>query len=144
MGTPYCVSKFGVMALSETLSHELKLMGAKIGVSVLCPGSSILDIGQAERNRPTELQNDPTWEAKIGAAGPRQGHAGDAAQLNSTGMEPTQVADLVFDAIKENKFYIFTHPELMMAAQTRAEEILNERQPTSMVVDMLFGGVLGG
>jgi hypothetical protein len=59
-------------------------------------------------------------------------------------MEPAQVAELVFEAIKEDKFYIFTHPEFMMTAQTRAEEILNERPPTSQVVDMLFGGTLGG
>jgi NAD(P)-dependent dehydrogenase (short-subunit alcohol dehydrogenase family) len=67
VGGGYCVSKFGVIALSETLSHEMKLMGAKIGVSVLCPGVVNTRIGQAARNRPAELQNDPAWEKKMEA-----------------------------------------------------------------------------
>jgi len=144
VGGGYCTSKHGLIALSETLSHELKLMGAKIGVSVLCPGVVNTRIGQAARNRPAELQNDPAWEEKMRELAHIKAMQEMTAQLNSSGMEPTQVAELVFDAIKEDKFYILTHPEFMMTAKTRAEEILNERQPTSMVVDMLFGGVLGG
>jgi NAD(P)-dependent dehydrogenase (short-subunit alcohol dehydrogenase family) len=144
VGGGYCTSKFGVIALSETLSHELRLMGAKIGVSVLCPGVVNTRIGQAKRNRPAELQNDPAWEQKMEALAHVKAMQEMTAQLNATGMEPTQVADLVFDAITEDRFYILTHPEWMMTMQTRAEEILNERQPTSMMVDMLFGGTLGG
>jgi hypothetical protein len=55
------------------------------------------------------------------------------------GMAPQQVADIVFNAIQEDKFYIFTHPEWMMAAQMRTEEILQERNPTSMMTSMVLG-----
>ena len=137
-GTPYCVSKFGVMALSETLLHELTLMGAKIGVSVLCPGQVNTNIGRPERNRPAGLANDPRWDKKISElAHVKALHA--MAADPSTGMDPSQVADLVFDGIMENKFYIYTHPEWMMAATMREEELLNQRNPTSMVSALLQG-----
>jgi len=139
IGAPYNVSKFGVVALCETLSHELKLMGAKIGVSVLCPGYVNTRISDPERNRPADMQNDPAWEAKRKA----QKHVQMIQQMGTDGckdgMAPQQVADIVFNAIQEDKFYIFTHPEWMMAAQMRTEEILQERNPTSMMTSMVLG-----
>jgi len=65
VGTAYPVSKFGVTALSETLLHELNLMGTKIGVSVLCPGQVNTNIKNTERNRPSEFKNDPRWDKRI-------------------------------------------------------------------------------
>ena len=138
VGTPYPVSKFGVMALSETLSHELTLMGAKIGVSVLCPGQVNTNIGKPERNRPPDLKNDPKWDEKISALS----HVIALHKMASdptTGMDPKQVADLVFEAIVENRFYIYTHPEWMMGATMRGDEVLNQRQPTSIVSQLLQG-----
>lgn len=139
VGTPYGVSKFGVMALSETLSHELALMGAKIGVSVLCPGQVNTRIWDPERNRPAEMRNDPAWEEKIQALPHVKALRKMAVEGSNTGMDPQHVADLVFEAIRENRFYIYTHPEFMVAAQMRAEELLHERQPTSMVTSLLQG-----
>jgi NAD(P)-dependent dehydrogenase (short-subunit alcohol dehydrogenase family) len=46
---PYCVAKYGVLALAEVLSRELKAEG--IGVSVLCPMIVATNIGASERNR---------------------------------------------------------------------------------------------
>jgi NAD(P)-dependent dehydrogenase (short-subunit alcohol dehydrogenase family) len=66
ISTPYVdsynVTKFGVMGFYETLFYELKLRGAKIGVSILCPGYVNTRIGDDARNRPPELMNDPDWE----------------------------------------------------------------------------------
>jgi NAD(P)-dependent dehydrogenase (short-subunit alcohol dehydrogenase family) len=140
VGAPYMVSKFGLVALCETLSHELKLMGAKIGVSVLCPGYVNTNIVNPQRNRPAEMCNDPEWEEKRKALDhvkmiSEMGHDGC-----KTGMEPREVAEKVLSAVKEDKFYIITHPEWMMAAQTRMEEILQEKNPTSMMSTLLFGG----
>ncbi len=138
VGTPYPVSKFGVMALSETLLHELTLMGAKIGVSVLCPGQVNTNIGRPERNRPRDLANDAKWDEKISAL-PHVIALHKMAADPSTGMDPRQVADLVFQAIMDNQFYIYTHPEWMMGATMRADEVLNGRNPTSMVTQLLQG-----
>ncbi len=140
IGAAYNVSKFGVVALCETLSHELELMGAKIGVSVLCPGYVNTRIVDPERNRPPELRNDPAWEEKFRAVN----HVKMLRQMGNegckTGMDPKQVADIVFNAIREGKFYIITHPEWMGTAQVRMEEILQERNPTSMMTSMLVAG----
>jgi hypothetical protein len=58
-----------------------------------------------------------------------------------TGMDPKEVAEKVFAAVKEDRFYIYSHPEWIGAAQLRAEEIDQERNPTSMVVDILIGKI---
>jgi len=140
IGPPYCVSKFGVVAICETLSHELKLMGAKIGVSVLCPGYVNTRIVNPERNRPADMQNDPNWEEKVKAQKYVQTLRTMGTEGCKAGMDPQEVAEKVLNAVKEDKFYIFTHPEWMMAAQSRNDEILQERNPTSMMSDMLVGG----
>src|SRR5438045_2599073 len=50
---PYCVAKYGVVALAEVLHRELR--PNNIGVSVLCPMRVSTNIGSSERNRPAEL-----------------------------------------------------------------------------------------
>jgi short-subunit dehydrogenase len=124
MSTPgmgvYHVTKHGIMTLSETLYHELRLKKSKIGVSVLCPGHIRTQILEAERTRPIELRNPPNYKTD------NQQYQ----KIIEEGMLPKQVADYVFDAIKENKFYIFTHPEFKKGMQIRMEDILQERNPT--------------
>src|SRR4051794_22186614 len=46
---PYCVAKYGVVALAEVLWRELR--GHDIGVSVLCPMRVATNIDASERNR---------------------------------------------------------------------------------------------
>jgi NAD(P)-dependent dehydrogenase (short-subunit alcohol dehydrogenase family) len=123
----YKVTKHGVVTLSETLYHELALRRANIKVSVLCPGFVSTRIMDSARNRPVHLQNDPTEE--------RMSPASEAMlqfmrQVVESGMPPHQVADIVFQAIRDEKFYIFTHPELKEAIRVRMEDILQERHPT--------------
>ena len=52
--------------------------------------------------------------------------------LAHEGLPPARVAEMVFDAIREEKFYIFTHPTTKQAAQLRMEAILQERMPTDL------------
>jgi NAD(P)-dependent dehydrogenase (short-subunit alcohol dehydrogenase family) len=120
----YNVSKHGIVTLSETLHHELTLSGAKLKVSVLCPGWVNTQLMDSERNRPAELLNDqepgPTVEAfKETVRG-----------LLVAGLTPEAVADHVFNAIRDEKFYILTHPDMKEAIRTRMEGILEERNPT--------------
>ncbi len=123
----YNVTKHGVVTLSETLALELAQAGAKIKVSVLCPGWVNTRIMDSSRNRPAELQNahEPpiTPEATTRAEAMRQ--------LVMSGIPPEQVADNVFDAIRNEKFYILTHPHWKPLIQARMENILNERSPAS-------------
>jgi NAD(P)-dependent dehydrogenase (short-subunit alcohol dehydrogenase family) len=120
---PYNVSKFGVVALSETLYHDLRLANAKIGVSVLCPGFVNTNIGDSARNRPAEY-GEPAM--RVAEDDPRREMF---RQMLASGMAPPQLAGIVFDAIKANRFYILTHPDMKSAIQQRMNNILSERQP---------------
>ncbi len=123
----YKVTKQGVVTLSETLYHELALRGAKVKASVLCPGFVNTQIMDSFRNRPSRLQNDPA-EEKMGPEG--EALLQFMRQAMEAGMPPHQVADIVFQAIRDEKFYILTHPELKEAIRVRMEDILQERHPT--------------
>jgi hypothetical protein len=41
-----------------------------------------------------------------------------------------QVAQFVFDAMDENRFYIFSHPKSLASVQVRLEDIMTPRNPT--------------
>jgi hypothetical protein len=51
-------------------------------------------------------------------------------QAVQAGMPPAQVADAVFKALREDQFYILTHPDWKERVRTRMEDILQERDPT--------------
>lgn len=125
-GATYAVSKHGVVVLSEILYHELKDRKSKIGVSVLCPGFVSTRIVESERNRPDALKNHPgktlqnaEYEQKIKKT----------FEAIKAGMPPGQVADAVFDAIRNEKFYILTHPEFNEKIRIRTENILAGSDP---------------
>jgi short-subunit dehydrogenase len=123
----YCVTKYGVVALSEALYYELAQRKSKVSVSVVCPSyvrTSIVDTGrnrppQNNLNQPTRLSQaemDATWDSL-------------GIKSNSKVWLPDDVAEYVFDAIHEEKLYIITHPESKDWIRTRMEDILNERNP---------------
>jgi NAD(P)-dependent dehydrogenase (short-subunit alcohol dehydrogenase family) len=120
----YKVTKHGVVTLSETLHHELAERGAKLKVSVLCPGVVNTRIMESARNRPGHPRRperlDPASEAGWEAL----------RQLVPLGMPPAQVADAVFEALRGDQFYILTHPEGKESVRTRMEDILQVRNPT--------------
>ncbi len=129
-GGPYAVSKHAVVALSESLHGELQQLGVKVKVSVLCPGWVNTKILDAARNRPAALQNDPAQATPITPEAAARMLM--AQQLIATGMQPEQVADLVFEAIRDEKFYIITHPEMKPLIQRRADRILSGQNPSGM------------
>jgi NAD(P)-dependent dehydrogenase (short-subunit alcohol dehydrogenase family) len=126
LGT-YTVSKHGIVALSETLFYELTERNPKVKVSVLCPGRVDTPVAYAARKRFEETKDVP---------GEREMGPEDEAQIErmagafSTGMDPREVAEKVFDAIREERFYILTHPEEKVRVKRRMEGILEERNPT--------------
>jgi NAD(P)-dependent dehydrogenase (short-subunit alcohol dehydrogenase family) len=120
-GTPYAVSKFGVVRLTEGLFAGLREAGAPIGVSLLIPGLVQTGIREAERNRPAALRP---------AAGvPEEAAAMTAAVAGPVGLTPAQVADMTYDAICENRFYVFTSDVWDNAVGTRTDDILARRAP---------------
>lgn len=122
----YTMTKHGVVALSETIHLRLAEKNAKVKVSVLCPGFINTRFVGAERNRPVELQDDPA----VNQLSPEEEQRVQRMrQLLQEGMPPDQVADYVVKAIREEKFYILTHPEFKKEIETRMENILQERNP---------------
>lgn len=125
----YNVSKHAVVALSETLYQDLTLVTDQIGASVLCPFFVATGIGQSHRNRPAELRDDkPTKSQLIQQA--MTGKAVDSGKVSAA-----DVAQLVFDGIAKNQFYIYSHPKAIKSVQTRMEDVLQARNPTDPFAD---------
>lgn len=121
----YNVSKHAVVALSETLYQDLQLVTDQIGASVLCPFFVATGIAQSHRNRPADLKGaKPTKSQLIGQA--MTGKAVDSGKVSAA-----NVAQLVFDAVTANQFYIYSHPKAIKSVQTRMEDVLQVRNPTS-------------
>jgi NAD(P)-dependent dehydrogenase (short-subunit alcohol dehydrogenase family) len=121
----YNVSKHAVVSLSETLYHDLKLIDAPIGASVLCPYFVPTGIHKSERNRPQDLQNDEQLTVSQ-----RASQAISAKAVTSGKMTAAQVVSLTFDAIRENQFYIYSHPETLESVAQRVENLVAAQNPT--------------
>lgn len=130
-GSPYTVSKHAVVAISEILYRELEEGKYNIGVSVLCPGPIETMLIESERNRPVDLQNKAGKRLRV--SDPKiQAYIKTLTQIIKDVMSPQQVADIVFSAIREKRFYIFANAEFVKPfVKARMEDILKERNPTS-------------
>ena len=113
----YSTAKSGVVALSESLQHDLEAEGADIGVSVFCPGFVATRITDSARNRPQSLSD--TAEA----AGPR----------TVSGVQPTltaeEAAGQVLDAVRSRRFWILTHADYAPVIRERAARIGTGERP---------------
>ena len=127
MLTIYNVTKHAVVTLSESLQSELAMSSSRIRVSVLCPGFVSTNIADAERNRPAELQNEG---GEPEPTGNMQAQRELTRQLLAAGMSPADVAEKVFNAVRNERFYILTHPEMKGGIRARMENILEERNPS--------------
>ena len=123
---PYNASKHAVVALSECLHHELRAMQTKVRVGVLCPGWVHTGLARLEEKLPAELRAaNAAIEPPAAAAARDRG----VRQMVEAAITPEQVADLVVDAIRQQRFYIFPQPERKADVQARMEDILEERLP---------------
>ena len=119
----YNVTKHGVVALSESLHHDLRERNSRVGVSVLCPAYVPTGIIDSERSRPKDLPVSKKSEETLA----REAMLRKA--VTSGKISADQVAQAVVAAIKEERFYILTHPRIKGAIQARMEDILNDRAP---------------
>jgi len=121
----YNVSKHAVVSLSESLYQDLQLVEAPIGASVLCPYFVPTGISQSHRNRPSDVQNaaKPTVSQLAAQA------MSDKA-VSSGKVTAQQVAEWTFEAIRNDRFYIFSHPGALGNVQTRMEDIVQQRNPS--------------
>jgi len=124
----YAVTKFGVVALSEHLYLELEGAGAKTKVSVLCPGFVATKIMDAKRNRPADRPDaspEPTDpQSQIF-------YEWFSEQIDR-GLTSRSVGDQVLSAIREERFYILTHPDWNYMIEHRVRNILDGQNPSTM------------
>jgi NAD(P)-dependent dehydrogenase (short-subunit alcohol dehydrogenase family) len=117
---PYAVAKVGVVSISETLQAELAMAGSPIKVSVLCPSGVNTSVMEAERNRPAETGTETrTEDAEQMRLYIRSGFTGP------DGKEPEEIADMVVDAVRNDRFWIITHNDLQSTIEARVAGLLD-------------------
>jgi NAD(P)-dependent dehydrogenase (short-subunit alcohol dehydrogenase family) len=112
LGT-YCVAKYGVVALAETLAREVKNNG--IGVSVLCPmvvETKLLANSERIRGADYGLASTPDVTGSLGPL---------PAQDDSLSVD--EVARLTADAILANRLYVLPHEAARASIRRRFERI---------------------
>jgi len=121
----YNATKSAVVAISETLYQDLRLVTEQVSASVLCPFFVPTGITHSDRNRPVDMREDraPTRSQLIGRA------MSDKA-VSSGKVTAAQVAQFVFDAVAQDRFYIYSHPRSLASVQVRMEDIVTGRNPT--------------
>jgi NAD(P)-dependent dehydrogenase (short-subunit alcohol dehydrogenase family) len=121
----YNVSKHAVMSLTETLYHDLKLIDARVGASVLCPYFVPTGICESERHRPEDVM-----EARTQTASQAASHALSEKAVSSGKVSAAEIAERSFAAIANGKFYIHSHPQALDSVRVRMEDVLLPRTPT--------------
>ena len=120
----YNVSKHAVVSLTETLYQDLALVTDQVSASVLCPFFVPTGIHQSHRNRPEGMAEEkPTRSQMIGQAMSEKA-------VTSGKVTAQEVAQMVFDAMVQNRFYVFSHPQSLSSVQTRMEDVLQIRNPS--------------
>lgn len=124
---PYNASKHAVVALSECLHHELRAVDAKVEVGVLCPGWVNTGLANTEEKLPAELAgvNASQKQAELVAERDK-----NVRQMVADSISPAEIADIVVEAVKEGRFYVFPHPERKADVEARTSEIMAEVIPS--------------
>jgi NAD(P)-dependent dehydrogenase (short-subunit alcohol dehydrogenase family) len=121
----YNASKHAVVALTETLYHDLKIVGGPVDCSLLCPAFVPTGIAQAERARPEELRNEEPMTTSQRMAVKQLTKAVEGGKLSAK-----DVAEITFDAVRERRFYVLTHPKILASVQLRFDDVAQMRNPT--------------
>jgi NAD(P)-dependent dehydrogenase (short-subunit alcohol dehydrogenase family) len=108
---PYGVSKHAVVGLAGGMRRELAERG--VGVSVLCPGLIATRIFESERNRPAGM-DDPSDDNPMSKA---------FRDMIVDGAPPAQVADVVYQAVVDNQFFVFPTRDLDEMIEGRLADI---------------------
>ena len=120
----YNATKTAVVALTEGLFLEMRGSGSPVGVSVLCPGFV-----------KTNLVTSQQWQPRLGPE--PTGPVNSIGQLIQTmledgvenGVDPAGIADQVVDAIRTDRFWILTHPDMRQAPVERMMRAAAQENP---------------
>lgn len=120
----YNVTKSGVVAMSETLSCDLRVAQANVGVTVVCPAFFRTGIADSARNRPKAL-GDTAARRNVG----KERETAVRKALDEATITAKDVAEMTLHAVEENRFYVFPHREIKEVISKRFESAMEEGQP---------------
>ncbi|WP_022963513.1 SDR family NAD(P)-dependent oxidoreductase [Halopseudomonas pelagia] len=111
----YNATKHSVVAISETLALDLRDVGAKVGVTVLCPAFFPTGIHDSARNRPADMADTlkPSALAEERAAALK-------AAIEKGRIKAADVAEMTLKAVEDNQFYVFPHRKIKELIKLRA------------------------
>ena len=127
----YSVTKHGVVAFTENFFADLRTEGTKIGTSVLCPGFVNTNIFDSGRNRPDRLANENPDAALTPEIEARRDMF---KEILKNGLQPAQLADIVFEGIRNNQLYILTHDQFGPMIEQRAHDITHGINPAEVIL----------
>jgi len=106
----YAVTKFGIVALTETLAMELEADGSRVGATVICPGMVHTNIKSSTRNRPGDLAGGALADYDI-----------ETTELGARmrWLDPLEVGRIAVGAIRRGDLYAITHPEQLPEVEAR-------------------------
>lgn len=120
----YNVSKHAVVSMTETLFQDLALVEAPIGTSVVCPYFVPTGISQSHRNAPDDVNGEPLSASK------RAQQMMSQKAVGSGKVTAADFAATVFEAIRDDQFYVFSHPHALGNVETRMKDIVEMRNPS--------------
>lgn len=124
---PYNASKHAVVAVSESLHHELAMAAPHVKVSCVCPAWVRTRIFESERNRPAHLALPPEPD--------REAMGEMLRVMVESGMGPDEVAGQVMAAIRAERFWVLTHDDeadfWVDAVNRRLDSVRTRTNPTT-------------
>ena len=124
----YNASKAAVVSLTETLYHDLSLITTQVHAHLLCPFFVPTGIHQSERNRPGGAVGAVTRSQQIAAAMSEKA-------VTRGKVSALEVAQLVFDAMAQERFYVYSHPQALGSVRSRMEDQMAQRNPADPFQD---------
>ena len=125
----YHATKHAGVAASESTSISLRQHGLdRIHVHCLVPSFIKTTIHLSDQHRPERyaVNEDPYYSSEPYKSGLRR-----SAKAVLAGTSVDYVGECVFSAVEENRFYIFTHPEIIIPAGDRVMNMVNGKNPDS-------------
>ena len=118
----YNVAKHGVVALMATLQRELRAAHSPVYASVLCPGAVNTGIGRNSVD--SRRAKDGVAPTRERGEGRDEGEVDLGAVLEA--MDPDDVGQLVLDAVRTNRFWVFTDPRMLLSVQDQVEAMVED------------------
>lgn len=121
----YNTAKAAVVNLTETLYHDLRLVTDQVGTSLLCPYFVPTNITSSARNQPQAVvSREPTRAQQIAQAMLEQA-------VNHGKVTAREVAQKVFAAVEQDRFYIFSHesPRALGNITSRMQNMVELKNP---------------